>query len=139
MGSNRMNRKIEAQVEASADSDISRSMLELLPHDVPNTSFRIQTVIRAPDDDEMVYFTECSSPSPVKKGCAVGLGGLIEKAEEEFLDKQTERIVKEDYEVLDADGERVVLKSEKKRKGSPKQKATKAQTNVEEDDGFELI
>jgi hypothetical protein len=49
-------------------------------------------------------------------------------------------MVKEDYEVLDVEGESVILKTEKKRKASPKQKAAKIETKiVEEDDGFELI
>lgn len=136
----RVVRKMEAQIESNSESDISHSLLELLPHHVPNTSPSIQTAVIAPNDDGMSCSSECIEVSPIKRGRAVGLGGLIEKAEEEFLNKQTELMVKEDYEVLDAEGESVVLKNEKKRKGSPKQKAAKAKTKiVEEDDGFELI
>jgi hypothetical protein len=135
----RMNRKVEAQVEASSDPDISRSFLGLIPQHDPSTS-STKTIIRTPDDDETIHPLEYSIPSPTKKGLPIGLGSLIEKAEVEFVNKQTELMVKEDYEVLDADGETVVLKTEKKRKNSPKQKAAKAAPELlEEDDGFELI
>lgn len=110
-------------------------MLDLLPRPISSTSFSAQSVRIS--NGETPEFLEYESPS--RKGRAIGLGGLIEKAEEEFMDKQTELMVKEDYEVLDADGERVVLKNEKKRKASPKQKAAKAEKLAEEDDGFELI
>lgn len=93
-------------------------------------------MIHVPDDEGALHFSEAS---PTKKGRATGLGGLVEKAEERFLDEQTERMVKEDYEVLDVEGESVVLKAEKKRKGSPKQHAAKTDTQLAEEDGFELI
>jgi hypothetical protein len=140
MAANRVSRKLEAQIEVKSNSDISRSLLELMPQHVPNASSSIQTAIFAPGDGGMSYPFEYVEASPAKKGRAVGLGGLIDKAEEKFRDKQTEQMVKEDYEVLNAEGESVVLKSEKKRKGSPKQKAATIETKlVEEDDGFELI
>jgi hypothetical protein len=48
--------------------------------------------------------------------------------------------VKESYEVLDVEGESVVLTGGKKKKGSPKTKAVKFEAkSVDEDDGFELI
>lgn len=140
IANNRVNRKVEAQVEASAGPDISRSLLGLMPQHDPSILSSTKTILRAPDDDELIHPLEYSIPSPTKKDRAIGLGSLIDKAEAEFLNKQTELMVKEDYEVLDVDGETVVLKTEKKRKNSPKQKATKAAAElVEEDDGFELI
>ena len=140
MAANRISRKLEAQIEAKSNSDISRSLLELMPHHVPNASSSIQTAVFASNDEGMSYPVEYVEASQNKKGRGVGLGGLVEKAEETFLNKQTEQMVKEDYEVLDTEGESIVLKSEKKRKGSPKQKAAKAETKlVEEDEGFELI
>jgi hypothetical protein len=139
--SNRLSRKLDAQMEANSTfSDISSSLLELIPHHALNSSSSIQTAIRASADEGILYSFETSGASPTKKGRALGLGGLVEKAEEKFLDEQTERMVKEDYEVLDVEGESVILKTEKKRKASPKQKAAKIETKiVEEDDGFELI
>lgn len=111
-----------------------------MPQHASTATSGIHTTVRTPSDDGVLTPFEFVGASPAKKGRTVGLGGLIEKAEELFLDKQTELMVKEDYEVLDADGESVVLKSEKKRKGSPKQKAATAEAKpVEEDDGFELI
>lgn len=140
MAANRVSRKLEAQIEAKSNSDISRSLLELVPHHVPNASTGIQTAVFASGDEGVLYPFEYIEASPSKKGRAVGFGGLIEKAEEKFLDKQTEQMVKEDYEVLDTEGESIVLKADKKRKGSPKQKAAKTEMKlVEEDDGFELI
>jgi hypothetical protein len=136
----RVARKLESQIESSSDPDISHSLLELLPHHIPSTPSNIQTAVFALNDEGMPCSFECIQASPIKRAQAVGLGGLIEKAEEEFLDKQTELMVKEDYEVLDVEGESVVLKGERKHKGSPKQKAANAKTKiVEEDDGFELI
>lgn len=129
-----MSRKIDAQVEATSSPDISRSLMDLMPHHVPNTS-SIQTVVYAPDNEGAFTSSEATA---TKKGRATGLGGLVAKAEERFIDEQTERMVKEDYEVLDVEGERIALKAEKKRKASPKQKA-KTDTQLAEEDGFELI
>lgn len=135
----RVWRKLEATVEANSCPEISRSMLELVPHHTPNNSASIKIAIHTPGDEEMPYPLEYSAVSPTKKGQPMGLGSLIEKAEEKFLNKQTELLVNEDYEVLDVEGESVVLKTEKKRKGSPKQKAKAETKPLEEDDGFELI
>lgn len=80
------------------------------------------------------------------KGRAVDLSGLVDLAEKKWVAEQTDRIVKGEYEVLDADGETTVLPSAKgKKRGSPKQKAVKNTpavgqgVDIDEDDGFELI
>lgn len=142
---NRIHRKNEALLEAnsakySTSSDISQSLLDLVPRYAQNASPSIHTAIRTFVDEGSLLSAGNVVASPTKKGRAVGLGDLVEKAEEKFLDKQTERMVKEDYDVLDVEGESVTLKTEKKRKGSPKQKAAVIEPEpVVEDDGFELI
>jgi hypothetical protein len=72
-------------------------------------------------------------------GRNVDLGGLVELAEKKWASEQTERIVKGEYEVLDNEGEKVVVG--KGKKGSPKQRVPTVvkDAQVVEDDGFELI
>ncbi|KAE9406260.1 hypothetical protein BT96DRAFT_915490 [Gymnopus androsaceus JB14] len=65
---------------------------------------------------------------------AVDLGDLVEHAERKWESIQTERIVKDEYEVLDNEGETTVLRVSKGTKG--KRRNTVIQ---EDDDGFELI
>lgn len=67
-------------------------------------------------------------------------------AEKKWDNKQTERMVKVEYEVLDEQGETTILSKSKGKKGSPKTKAVKNMASaisnadgVEEDDGFMLI
>jgi hypothetical protein len=136
-------RKVDAQLEAQSNSrsDLSRSLLDLLPQHNQKSSSSIQTAIRASGDEGILYSFDSKGKSPGQKGREVDLGGLVEMAEQKFLNEQTERMIKEDYEVLDADGESVVLASGKgKRKGSPKNNAVKTEVKVEDDDdGFELI
>lgn len=78
------------------------------------------------------------------KGRAVGLDSLVDMAEKKWAAEQTDKIVKGEYEVLDAEGETTVLSSKKGKKGSPKQRAIKnvpavVKNDAEEDDGFELV
>lgn len=138
--SGRVVRKLDAQVEASAaaSADLSRSLLDLLPQNTQHTSSSITTALQAAGDEGVLYSFD-SVKSPGEKGRKVDLGGLVEQAEKKFLSEQTERMIKESYEVLDAEGESVVLTGGKKKKGSPKSKAVKAEPKVDEDDGFELI
>lgn len=85
----------------------------------------------------MLYSFDNKGASPGSEGSKVKLGRLVEQAEKKWLSEQTDRIVKGEYEVLDAQGETTVLKGRKK---SPKQKATKTPTKeIEDDEGFELI
>ena len=144
--SNRMIRKVDALADANEhnSSPLSRSLLELSPQHANNTITSIQTAIRD-HDSGILYSFDNTNASPGGKGRAVGLDALVEMAEKKWVMEQTEKIVKVEYEVLDAEGETTVLSAKKGKKGSPKQKAVKSMptlvknTEVEEDDGFELI
>ncbi|KFY79526.1 hypothetical protein V499_01501 [Pseudogymnoascus sp. VKM F-103] len=57
-----------------------------------------------PVGDEAVFYTYDSEASPAS---SVGLDGLVEKAERHFRERETERIVRAEYEVLDGEGEKV--------------------------------
>ena len=141
----RMVRKVDALVDANehTSSPLSRSLLELLPQHANNATTSIQTAIRD-QDSSVLYSFDNAGASPGLKGRAVGLDSLVEMAEKKWVMEQTEKMVKGEYEVLDAEGETTVL-STKKGKKSPKQKAVKNMPAVvkdadfEEDDGFELI
>jgi hypothetical protein len=130
----RLDRKVDAMFESNdpAVSNLSKSLLELLPQHANNTDSAIHTALKA--EAGVLYSFDNKGASP---GSSVALGGLVEQAEKKWLSEQTDRIVKGEYEVLDAQGETTVLKGRKK---SPKQKATKdAVKEIEEDDGFELV
>jgi len=95
---------------------------------------------------DILYSYDNQGPSPGFRGNDVDLGGLVEKAQKKWEEGLVERIVKGEYEVLDAQGETTFLGQGKKGKRSPKQKAAvkvegkKGKTiEFEEDDGFELI
>lgn len=142
--SSRVSAKIEAHFE-SQSSPLSNSLLELLPTHINNTSSQISTTNTSAKDAEVLYSFDNKGPSPVEKCRNVELGGLVEKAEKKWVEAQTERIVKGEYEVLDGEGETTVLTSKGKSKKSPKQKAALKNAHVvkgldgEEDDGFELV
>lgn len=76
-------------------------------------------------------------------GRKVELEGLVEKAEKKWREQGTEAIVKGEYEVLDGEGESVVINNKAKGKRSPKQKsqtvAAVKSAEGDDDDGFELI
>ncbi|TVY82367.1 hypothetical protein LSUE1_G004335 [Lachnellula suecica] len=132
----RVNHKVEATFEANdpALTNLSKSLLELLPQHANNTNSAIHTALRdANADARRVIYSFDNKASPRD---AVALGSLVEQAEQKFLNEQTDAIVKGEYEVLDASGEPTVLKGKRK---SPKQKAAKNIKDVEEDDGFELV
>lgn len=134
--SGRLDRKVDASLEVNdhGTSTLSKSLLDLLPQHANNTNASIQTALRdASGDAGAIYsFDNKASPSG-----SVALGNLVEKAEKKWMNEQTERIVKGEYEVLDGEGETTVLKGKKR---SPKQKASKILAqDVVEDDGFELI
>lgn len=128
----RLDRKADAYLE-STSTPLSESLISILPQHVNNTSPAISTL-----DADILYSFDNKGPSPTAKGTKVELGSLIEQAEQKWIAEQTEKIIKGEYEVLDAQGEKTVLK---KKRGSPKQKATRNSVKVveEEDDGFELI
>jgi hypothetical protein len=135
------------EVNDHTSSPLSQSLLDLLPTHANNKNLLIRTTAEPSwtSPDEILYSYDNKGPSPGPRGREIDLGGLIEKAEKKWEEGQVERIVKGEYEVLDADGETTQLTSGKKGKRSPKQKATKPEAKkgktfeVEEDDGFELI
>ncbi|KAH8601539.1 hypothetical protein B0O99DRAFT_648250 [Bisporella sp. PMI_857] len=137
----RVSRKADAIVDAHAHSTapLSKSLLELLPKHTNNTETAVQTAIRASmssADDGFLYSFD-NRPSPNARGREVDLSGLIDKAEKKWAAKETEKILRTEYAVLDNTGEDVVLK--KGKKASPKQPPVPVVTGMDEDDGFELI
>lgn len=137
----RLDRKVDAKVEANdSTSNLSKSLLELLPQHANNTNSTIHTALRdANADAGVLYSFDSRGASP---GSSVALGGLVERAEKKWLSEQTDRILRGEYEVLDADGETTVLKGANGKKKSPKQKAARviqAKDVEDEDDGFELV
>jgi hypothetical protein len=106
--------------------------MDLLPTHANNT---VAAVGVARGDEGVLYNFDCK----VSPSSAVGLEGLVEKAEIRWAAEQTDRIVKGEYEVLDGEGERVVLGRGKR---SPKAKAKEGavvESKLEYDDGFELV
>lgn len=89
-------RKVDAQLEAQSNSrsDLSRSLLDLLPQHNQKSSSSIQTAIRASGDEGILYSFDSKGKSPGQKGREVDLGGLVEMAEQKFLNEQTERMIK---------------------------------------------
>ncbi|KAL2065496.1 hypothetical protein VTL71DRAFT_3166 [Oculimacula yallundae] len=143
----RLHHKAAAVVEANdhTNSALSKSLLDLLPMHSNNTESAIQIAIResaAAVDGDILYSFDNKGPSPSDKGRKVDLGGLVDMAEQKWINKKTEAIVKGEYEVLDNSGETVLLKG-KGGKKSPKQKAAKAERVVPQagldDDDFEII
>lgn len=147
-GSNRATARQVNKVDAIIDandftSQLSKSLLELLPSHSNNAQSAIHTAIRESADAQILYSFDSKGPSPSGKGVDIDLGGLVDIAEKKWANEQTDRILKGEYEVLDHDGETTVLGKGKYKK-SPKQKAAKPihtakNTDPEDDDGFELI
>ncbi|KAI9050535.1 hypothetical protein LZ554_005696 [Drepanopeziza brunnea f. sp. 'monogermtubi'] len=146
-GRSRLAHKNAAIVEAKeSGSNLSKSLLELLPTHSNNTESAIQIALResaAFGQADILYSFDNKGPSPGDKGRPVDLGGLVDLAEQRFRSDQTDRIVKGEYEVLDHDGETTVIGRGKGRK-SPKHKAAKrvvraSNSTVMEDDDFEFI
>jgi hypothetical protein len=133
----RLAHKIDAILESNdhTSTPLSKSLLSILPQHANNTSPSISTM-HADLDADILYNFDNRGPSPGQKASRVALDGLIEQAEQKWIAEQTEKIIRGEYEVLDADGEKTVLKKGKK---SPKQKAVKAKTVAIEEDDFELI
>jgi len=137
----RVLRKVDAMIDVHdiSSAPLSRSLLELLPQHVNNTSSSIQLALRESSGDAGVLY---SFDNKVTPGKAVDLGGLVELAEQKWKSEQTEKIVKGEYEVLDGEGEVMAFGGGKRGKGkSPKQKAKMDViiNTVDDDEGFELI
>jgi len=141
--------KVDAMLESDdhTKSQLSKSLLELLPQHSNNIGTPIHAVLRSLSqngDAEILYSFDNKGPSPGEQGRQVDLGGLVEQAEQKWAAEQTERIVRGEYEVLNEEGETMTV-SKSKFKKSPKQGAIKNQPSTvkrlqgEEDDGFELI
>lgn len=81
----------------------------------------------------MLYsFDAPSTPSKV-----VGLNSLVEKAEMEWQNRETDKIVRDEYEILDESGEVKVAAKSKGKKGSPRQRAKLLV--VQDEDDWETI
>lgn len=127
----RVSRKQDALRElTSPDSkSLSRSLADLLPSTATSIPIRKHD---APDADILYSFDKKASPSD-----KVGLGGLIEKAEQRFKEKETVKLVRNEYEVLDGEGEKEVL-----RKGGRLERergAVVAVGTLDDEDDYELI
>jgi hypothetical protein len=139
----RLANKVSAITDAK-DTALSKSLLELLPTHANNPQTSVQTALAESlhgIDEDILYSFDNKGPSPGSKGRDVDLGGLVDIAEQRWKNDQIEKIVRGEYEVLDEQGETVVVKKSKK---SPKTKATKIvpvdiRSEFDEDEGFELI
>ncbi|KAM3064937.1 hypothetical protein ACMFMG_011235 [Clarireedia jacksonii] len=126
-------RQTDAYLEAAevSSNPLSKSLLDLLPDHYNG--------IGAHGDEGVLYSFDRTDSPPNK----VDLGGLVELAEKKWVNEQTDKIIKGEYEVLDAQGEVVTAGRGKGRK-SPRQRAFKVQATpaanlLDDDDDFELI
>lgn len=119
-----MRKNASTYDSAHGAGGLSNSLFDLLPAASPVSVY-------ASVDDGVIYSFDKASPRQ-----ALGLEGLVEKAEKEWKGKETDRLVKTEWEVLDVDlaGEPVLsVKGGTKAKGkrSPMQKPVLV---VEEED-----
>jgi hypothetical protein len=122
----RIARKEDALKESSSGTSLSRSLGDLLPGTsaTSNSSF----------DSGVLY----SYDAPTTPRKVVGLNSLVEKAEMEWQSRETDKIVRDEYAVLDESGEVKVMPKGKGKKGSPKQRAQLVVAR-DEDDEWETI
>lgn len=112
---------------------LTRSLLDLLPthaNNTPSIVLRASASVPCIDDAGVLY----SFDAPTTPGKRVELGGLVELAEKQWVEAQTEKMVKDDYEVLDSEGAVVQMGRGKKAKG-PK----KARADSDFMDDFEIV
>lgn len=128
----RVTRKQDALREiTSPDSkSLSRSLADLLPS--TTTSIPIQK--NEADVDVLYSFDKKASPSE-----KVGLGGLIERAEERWREKETVRLVRCEYEVLDGEGEGVVVGKRGRKGGDGGVGGGGVGKVVDDEDEYELV
>lgn len=124
--SSRMARKADHQYDSMSSRSLSKSLIDLLPASHPVRGARASTK----SDDNTILYSFDSSSSPTSRK-VVGLDALVERAEKEWAGKETERIVKKEWEILDAEGEKWSLKKGRK---SPAVKAAKDAPVVDDDD-----
>jgi hypothetical protein len=96
------NRRYPQKVDALESNDLitnplSKSLLSMLPQHINNTTPAIST--REPDT---LFSYDTRGPTPGQKASRVALEGLIEQAEQKWIAEQTEKIIRGEYEVLDA-------------------------------------
>ncbi|KAA8576206.1 hypothetical protein EYC84_006359 [Monilinia fructicola] len=129
---------LDAYIEAAdhASHPLSQSLLDLLPTHSNNTSPSIATAIMNAGDEGVLYsFDRRDTPDN-----RVDLGGLVDLAEQKWANEQTEKIIRGEYEVLDAEGE-TILQRQRGRK-SPRSKAlsrTRAETKTKAEEGSDLF
>ncbi|KAF2723162.1 hypothetical protein K431DRAFT_292879 [Polychaeton citri CBS 116435] len=92
-----------------------------------------QTTSPAPDASVMYSFDAAKGPS---QGSQI-LNLALAKAEERFKDKETVRLVKTEYDVLDAEGDTVGIQPGKKSKRKAKPGSTKSQ--AADDEEYEFV
>jgi len=129
----RVSRKQDVirEVTSPDSTSLTKSIVDLLP----STATNIPILTTPRDEADILYsFDKKASPSD-----SIGLGGLVEKAEQRFREKETVKLIKEEYEVLDEDGEGVVLREKSGKKTSPKVKAKVEKPLDNEDDDYELV
>lgn len=120
----RIVRKRQAMQEVAYPTSLTSSFVESLPS---GTSGHLA---QTPSLDAGVMYSYDEKTSPRK---VVGLDSLVEKAEKDFNNRETAKLVKAEYEILDVEGEIV----KKGKKGSPKHTAQVVM--VQEDEDWECI
>lgn len=123
----RMARKEDALKEVSSGASLSRSLSDLFPNPSP--------LSRSSSIDSGVLY---SFDAPTTPRRAVRLNSLIEKAEIEWESRETDKIIRNEYEILDESGEVKVITKGKGKKSSPRQRP-QVVTRVEDDDDWETI
>jgi hypothetical protein len=93
--------------------------------------------------DAGITYSFDAKTSP-RKGTA--LDGLVQKAEQDFLSKEVEKIVRDEYEYLDVSGESIIVgigssgsKKSKRQERKTKEKEQKPQLLVEDEDDWERV
>lgn len=122
----RLTRKKDNILEVrSASPSLSQSLGDLAPTSPADP--------RNPPADGGVLYSFDAPTAPRK---SIGLDNLVEKAERDFLSRETDKIVRNEYEILDESGEiKAMTKGKgKSKKGSPRQRAKVVATNEDEDD-----
>lgn len=126
----RLTRKQDNILEVrSAGPFLSQSLGDLIPTSPAESR-------NPPADADVLY----SFDAPTAPRKSIGLDSLVEKAERDFLSRETDKIVRNEYEILDESGEIKVMTKGKGKKGSPRQRAKVVATNEDEDeDDWEQI
>jgi len=126
----RLTRKSDALRDAKSEDSksLSRSLADLLPSTA--TAVPIEKN-KATEGDILYSFDKKNSPSD-----SVNLGGLIAAAEKKFQEKQTDKLVRKEYEVLDVNGEKETRKSKRAAVGATKSVAV---VTLDDDEDYELV